>query len=386
MTRNSLQIQDEKNILVKRNLDILALAKKEERELTEDENKEFDENEEKVKELDKEAEELEKSLEETPTDDEENKEDKNINKDNMEKKSFSLIKEIRNAAETGKSINLRSGESNYSVTANGEDVVETNILDIMTPLRANLVLTKAGANFMGGLVGDVQVPIMSATNVAWAAEEGAATDGSGSFSNVTLSPKRLTAYVPITLQMLAQDSVDVESKIREDIIKAVQDKLEATILGYAAGTTTQPAGVFYSNTLTTITTYKDLCDFEASVEEANVYGNMHYILTPKAKAGLKGMIKGTNATGMVYEAGEVDGVPSEVTTNLVCASANKNGILYGDFSNLAFGSWDNIQLVVVRDSASLKNGCVTLIINAFFDAKVLRSEAFAYGNYVAPED
>lgn len=386
MTRNSLQIQDEKNILVKRNLDILALAKKEERELTEDENKEFDENEEKVKELDKEAEELEKSLEETPTDDEDNKEDKNINKDNMEKKSFSLIKEIRNAAETGKSINLRSGESNYSVTANGEDVVETNILDIMTPLRANLVLTKAGAKFMGGLVGDVQVPIMSATNVAWAAEEGAASDGSGSFTNVTLSPKRLTAYVPITLQMLAQDSVDVEAKIREDIIKAVQDKLEATILGYAAGTTTQPAGVFYNNALTSITTYNDLCDFEASVEEANVYGNMHYILTPKAKAGLKGMIKGTNATGMVYEAGEVDGVPSEVTTNLVCANANKNGILYGDFSNLAIGAWDNIQLDVVRDSASLKNGCVTLIINAFFDAKVLRSEAFAYGKYVAPED
>lgn len=382
MKRNSLQIQDEKNILVKRNLDILALAKKEERELTEDESKEFDENEEKVKELDQEAEELEKSLEEETTKDEE-KEQKNIDKDNMEKKEFSLIKEIRSAAETGKSINMRT--SNYSVAANGEDVVETDILDIMTPLRANLVLTKAGAKFMGGLVGDVQVPIMSATNVAWAAEEGAASDGSGSFTNVTLSPKRLTAYVPITLQMLAQDSLDVEAKIREDIIKAVQDKLEATILGYAAGTTTQPAGVFYGATVASITTYGDLCDFEASVEEANVYGNMHYILTPKAKAALRGMIKGTNNTGMVYEAGEVDGVPSEVTTNLVCASGNKNGILYGDFSNLTIGAWDNIQLDVVRDKASLVNGCVTLIINAFFDAKVLRPEAFAYGKYVAPE-
>jgi HK97 family phage major capsid protein len=275
--------------------------------------------------------------------------------------------------------------SNYSVSANGEDVVATDILDIMTPLRANLVLTKAGAKFMSGLVGDVQVPIMSATNVAWAAEEGAASDGSGSFSNVTLSPKRLTAYVPITLQMLAQDSQDVEAKIREDIIRAVQDKLEATVLGYAAGTTTQPAGMFYNHALTSVTTYGDLCDFEASVEEANVYGNMHYILTPKTKAALKGMIKGTNNSGMVYEAGEVDGIPSEVTTNLVCASANKNGILFGDFSNLAIGAWDNIQLDVVRDSASLKNGCVTLIINAFFDAKVLRPEAFAYGKYVAPQ-
>lgn len=379
---NSLEITDKKNILVKRNLDILALAKKEERELTEDENAEFEKNEQELKELCDEEEKLEKELENEEKEDKEDK-DKNINKDNMEKKEFSLIKEIRSAAETGKSINLRT--SNYSVAANGEDVVETDILDIMTPLRANLVLTKAGAKFMGGLVGDVQVPIMSATNVAWAAEEGAATDGSGSFTNVTLSPKRLTAYVPITLQMLAQDSQDVEAKIREDIIKAVQDKLEATILGYAAGSATQPAGVFYGATVASITTYSDLCDFEASVEENNVYGNMHYILTPKSKAGLKGMIKGTNNTGMVYEAGEVDGVPSEVTTNLVCASGNKNGILYGDFTNLAIGAWDNVQLDVVRDSASLKNGCVTLIINAFFDAKVLRSQAFAYGKYVAPE-
>ncbi|MBP5784546.1 MAG: phage major capsid protein [Methanobrevibacter sp.] len=382
---NSLEILDNKNILVKRNLDILALAKKEERELTEDENKEFDENEQKIKELDEEAEKLEKELEETEKEKEELEEqNKNIDKDNMEKKEFSLIKEIRSAAETGKSINMRT--SNYSVAANGEDVVETDILDIMTPLRANLVLTKAGAKFMSGLVGDVQVPLMSATNVAWAAEEGAASDGSGSFSNVTLSPKRLTAYVPITLQMLAQDSLDVEAKIREDIIKAVQDKLEATILGYAAGTTTQPAGVFYNHALTSVTTYGDLCDFEASVEENNVYGSMHYIVTPKAKAYLRSLIKGTAAVGMVYENREIDGIPTEVTTNLVCANANKDGVLYGDFSNLAIGAWDNIQLDVVRDSASLKNGCVTLIINAFFDAKVLRPEAFAYGKIVKPEE
>lgn len=382
MKRTSLDILDEKNILVKRNLDILALAKKEERELTEDENTEFDENEKKLKELNEEEEELEKELEETP--DENKEEQKNIDKDNMEKKNFSLIKEIRSAMDSGKTINMRT--SNYSVAANGEDVVETDILDIMTPLRANLVLTKAGAKFMGGLVGDVQVPLMSATNVSWAAEEGAASDGSGSFTNVTLSPKRLTAYVPITLQMLAQDSQDVEAKIREDIIKAVQDKLEATILGYAAGTTTQPAGVFYGATLSDITTYSDICNFEADVEENNVYGSMHYIVTPKAKAYLRGLIRGTNNTGMVWDAGYIDGVPAEVTTNLVAAESDKLGVLYGDFSNLAIGAWDNIQLDVVRDSASLKNGCVTLIINAFFDAKVLRSEAFAFGHIEEPGD
>lgn len=381
MKRNSLDILDEKNTLVKRNLDILALAKKEERELSEDENKEFDENEEKIKELDDEAEKLEKELEDTP----EEEENKNTDTEEKMEKKYSLIKELRNAMETGKSIQLRSGEPNYSVTSNGEDIVETDVYSILEPLRAKLVLTAAGAQYMTGLVGDVQIPIMSAANVGWKGEVAAADDGSGSFTNVTLSPKRLTAYFPISLQFLAQDSVDAEGKIRQDIINAIADKLEATILGYEAGDSTKPAGIFYDQTLTEVTTYADLCNFEADVEEANVTGNMHYVVTPKAKAALKGMIKGTNNTGMVWEGNAVDGTPAEVTTNLVCESANKNGILYGNFNELVIGAWDSIQLDVVRDSVSLKNGCVTIIVNAFFDAKVARPEAFAYGEYVAPE-
>lgn len=382
--RNSLEIQDEKNILVKRNLDILAAAKREERELTEEEDKEFTDNEEKVKELDKEAEELEKELENKEEKECEN--DKNTENKQMEKKDFSIVKEIREAMKTGRSIELRAGEPNYSVTTNGEDVVATDIYSILEPLRANLVFSKVGCHFLTNLVGDVQVPIMTKTNVAWAGEVDEATDGSGTLSNITLSPRRLTCKCPISLQMLAQDSQDIEGLIMNDLAKAVSDKLEATVLGYAAGSTTQPAGMFNGKTLTEVTTYKDICDFEASVEENDVYGSMHYILTPKAKAGLRGTIKGTNATGMVYDQREVDGVPAEVTTNLVCASGNKNGILYGDFNNLYIGTWANLRIDVVQDSYTLSRGQIMLIVNFFCDAKVARPEAFAFGKYVAPED
>lgn len=382
--RNSLEIQDEKNILVKRNLDILAAAKREERELTEEEDKEFTDNEDKVKELDKEAEELEKELENKEEKECEN--DKNTENKQMEKKDFSIVKEIREAMKTGRSIELRAGEPNYSVTTNGEDVVATDIYSILEPLRANLVFSKVGCHFLTNLVGDCQVPIMTKTNVAWAGEVDEAGDGSGTLSNITLSPKRLTCKVPISLQMLAQDSQDIEGLIMNDLAKAVSDKLEATVLGYAAGSTTQPAGMFNGKTLTEVTTYKDICDFEASVEENDVYGNMHYILTPKAKAGLRGTIKGTAAVGMVYDQREVDGVPAEVTTNLVCASGNKNGILFGDFSNLYVGTWANLRIDVVQDSYTLSRGQIMLIVNFFCDAKVARPEAFAFGKYVAPED
>ena len=380
MKRNSLEILDKKNILVKRNLDILAVAKKEERELNDEECKEFDENETEIKELDSELEELDRELE-----NEEN-ENKNTEETEMEKKSFSIVKEIRNAMETGKPINFRAGEPNYSVTANGEDVVETDVLDILEPLRANLVFSKVNAHYLGNLVGDVQVPIMTATNVNWAGEVAAATDGSGTLSNITLSPKRLTAKVPISLQMLAQTSQDIEGIIMNDLIKAIADKIEATVLGYAAGTTTQPAGIFNGATLTDITTYGDLCDFEAEVEEANVYGNMNYVITPKAKAYLRGLIKGTNNTDMVYTAGEIDGTPTEVTTNVVAAADDKLGVIYGNWDNLYIGTWSDVRIDVVQDSATLTNGQIMLIVNFFCDAKVARTEAFALGHVVKPED
>ena len=376
MKMNSLEIADKKATLVKRNLDILALAKAEVRELTDEENEEFKNNEEELQELDKEMKELEEELEnknnEDGTETDPNENDKNTENRKMETKKFNLMKELRNAMETGNSVKIEN--RSYTVASEGEDLVETDIYSILEPLRAKNVLVNAGAKFLTNLVGDVQVPVMSAGQVFWAAETGAASDGSGSFTSVSLSPKRLTAKFPISLQFLAQDSVDAEGAIRRDIINAINDKLEATILGNAAGTTTQPAGLFYNVTPSNIAAFADITALEANVESANVYGDCKYVMAPSTKAALRSMIKGTNGTGMVYENNAVDGTDALVTSNVAT-----DKLIYGDFSNLVIGQWGDIQLDVVRDTASLVNGCVTIVINAFFDAKVARTEAFGFG-------
>lgn len=373
MKMNSLEIADKKAQLVKRNLDILALAKTEARELTDEEDNEFKENEEEIQKLDEEAKELEKELEnENENENKDENPDENDKNINERKMKYSLMKELRNAMETGKSIKIENRA--YTVTSEGEDLVATDIYDILEPLRAKNVLVNAGAKFYTGLVGDVQIPIMSAGNVSWAAETGAASDGSGSFTSVSLAPKRLTAKFPISLQFLAQDSVDAEGAIRRDIINAINDKLEATILGSNAGSTTQPAGIFYNVTPEDIASYADITALEADVEEANVYGDCKYIMAPSAKAALRSMLKGTNATGMVFENNAVDGTEALVTSNV-----GTDKLVYGKWENLVIGQWGDIQLDVVRDTASLVNGCVTIVVNCFFDAQVARTEAFGFG-------
>ena len=332
--------------------------------------------EEPVEEKPEEVEEKEETPEEEelPEEEERNKSNKNISRNTMEKR-FSLVKEIRNAMDKGTQINLAElNKRAYTVADNGEAVVETDIFDIMKPLYDKNVLVAAGAKYMTGLVGDVQVPVMTGVAATWEGEVDETAEGAGSFTQVKLSPKRLSVRVPVSLQLLAQDGVGVENAIREDIINAVNQKLEATILGAGAGDTTKPEGLFNGASKNTIADFGDIADLEATVEAAKIDGNCKYIVSPKAKATLRATIKGTNATGMVFENNAIDGVEALSTGHVAAGD-----LVYGDFSQLLIGAWGDVTLDVVRDSAYLSKGQVCIIVNAYFDAKPARKAAFAFG-------
>ena len=331
-------------------------------------------------------------------DNKENKRNKLSDKITMEFKLLKAINDIannRNLDDAAKAVTnagieeMRKSGVNYggqiqipvnevradiTVTREGEDVVATDIFDILEPLRAKNVLVNAGASFLTNLVGDVQVPVMSGANVFWEGETTTAQDGAGTFDNVKLQPKRLTAYIDISKQFLVQDSKSAEAKIRQDLINAINSKLESTILGSENGTVTQPTGLFYTQAehpLKTIATFQDVCDLEASVEDANVINECVYVMSNKAKAKFRNMTKSAKTTQLVMEAGQIDGTPVYNTSNV-----GATNVAYGDFSQLAIGQWGAIDLTV-DPYTKAADGKVRLVINAFFDAKLLRPGAIA---------
>ena len=340
--------------------------------------------EEKPEEVEKPEEEVEKPVEEKAEKREINKENKN--NINIMNKQNSLVKELRNAIENNqKSITIAAENRTVTVQGYGEgasavdgvhdEVIETEIQGILEPLYANSVLANLGVRFYTGLPhGDVQVPIMGKGSCGWAGEIEAASASGNTFTTVKLSPKRLTAYVDISKQLLAQDTIGVEAAIKRDIVNALNDKLEATIFGAVAGDDTKPAGIFYNASETNVDTFAQLCAFEASLDDANVNGQKKYLMGNTAKATFRSMIKGTNNTGMVLENGQIDGTPMLNTSNV---STKK--FVYGDFNYLAIGSWGDIEITIDQYTQAV-NGCVRLVINSYFDAKVLRPEAFKFGN------
>lgn len=346
---------------------------------------------------DEEAETPKEDEDETPTDD-----DKEDNSNVRMNKNFSLLKTVRSISknqpldeltnavvEQGKSEMRKAGLSAqgqlviptnevraiHSVTADGESVVATDVFDILTPLRAKNVLAQAGATIYSNLTSDVKIPIMSKSNVTFEDENGEAKDGAGAFNYLKLTPHRLTAYVDISKELLAQDSVDVENAIRTDLVNAINSKLEEAFLSDFTGSTVQPKGVFavVAPDETVTKDFATLVANEAKVEDANILNEPCYILSNKAKAALRAMAKGAKSTELVYENGEVDGTKAYNTSNVPASN-----YLFGDMSSLVIGTWSGLDLVVDPYTQAAK-GAVRLVVNMYVDFGVARPETLVAG-------
>ena len=378
---NSVELLDKRNQLRIQAEAILTNAEKEVRKLNDEEIVKFEALKKEIEETDVEIKQLN---------------DKLINKTTKRSmENFSLLKAINDVAnnrqldERSQSVvntgieEMRKAGLSYSgqillpienrdiqatVATNGKEIVAEDKLNILEPLRANLVMVEAGANYMTGLVGNVSIPVYNGSNVGWAGEIEAATNGAGTFTEVMLEPKRITAYIDVSKQFLLQDSVSAEAMLRADIVRAISNKLEATILGDAAGNAKQPAGLFNGASALADTSYASMVEMIQTLEEANVSGDIKYIVSPSIKASLKTTSKDAGSGRFVMEGNEVDGVP------VLCTSACK-GVVVGNFADYVIGQWGSIDLTVDPYSQAT-NGKVRLVVNAYFDAKPRRAEAF----------
>ena len=384
---NSVELLDKKEQLQLKAQNIINQGKHESRKLTTDEEREYNDLCKQIADIDNEIRDLGNKL--------------NNKKEVRKMEKFSLLKAIRAIANnqtldersqevvnTGIEEMRKSGQS-YSgqiilpveeraaivagTAKNGQEVVAEDKLNILAPLRDKLVLSAAGANFMTGLVGNVSIPTYSGANVGWGAETAAASDGAGTFGEVELSPKRLTAYIDISKQFLIQDSASAEALIRKDIVDAISNKLESTILGNVAGSATQPAGLFNGVTAdTTDVTFADILNMEKTLEKKNVYGDIKFIVSPDAKYILRNTAVGGTKSDfkMIMSDGEIDGIPT-LCTNAVASK----GIILGNFNDLVIGQWGGIDLTV-DPYTQAANGKIRLVVNAYFDAKAQRADSF----------
>lgn len=282
--------------------------------------------------------------------------------------------EMRNAGLTAEGgLVIPSETRAISVTDSVGATVGVDVNDILAPLRDNLVLSKAGAKFMTGLKNDVKIPVMTGSEAMWEGEREQNTgDSTASFSSVTLKPKRISVVLPVSKQFLIQSSDSAEAILKENIMNAIAEKLQKTILSSNVTDQKAPKGIFAAAPEAG-KTYAALCAIEAKVDDKNMGENRVYVASNKAKAAFRQLTKGTNSNVMVYDKGEIDGTPCLSTSSVV-----DNGFLYGDFSQLYIGQFGGTE-IIVDGYTRAAFGEVLLTVNAYFDAALAREGAIVSG-------
>lgn len=266
----------------------------------------------------------------------------------------------------------------------GQENVAEQKLNMIEPLRASLVAVQAGATFLTNLVGDVSIPTYAGSSAAWKGEGITAVDGAGATGEVTLSPKRLTAFIDISKQFIAQDSSQAEALLMRDLVAAVSGKLEATIFGKEAASATQPGGLFaVAPTIAGVASWDNVVALETAVDTANALATCQYITNASGRGLLKKTVKVANqATYLMNPDGTMNGYPVLVTNHVASAlqvGANEFGIVFGNWAEYLIGSWGAIDLLV-DPFTQAHLGNVRVHINGYFDAKPRRTAAFKTGS------
>ena len=313
-------------------------------------------------------------------------EKRNENKKSYKMKKNIILSEIRsalNSAEHKVTLPAETRAVTQTVSADGvhDEIVEEEFKGLLEPLYADSVISNLGITIYNGLpAGDFKVSAMGKGSAAWADETGTAAESKNTFSHVTLQPKRISAQLSYSKQFLAQDTIGAEAAIRRDIYNALVAQIQSTMLSADAAGTNKPAGIFNGVTAKNISSYKELCDVEAAVDDSNVKGERKYLMSNKAKAILRCMPKSSLTTELVLDGNDIDGTPVIANSDVPTTQ-----YAYGDFSNIVMGTWGNVDLIIDPYTLAAENS-IRIVVNAFVDWKKVRKDenVIVYGKVSAP--
>jgi len=270
-------------------------------------------------------------------------------------------------------------------------------------LRADSALGQVGATFVTDLRGDFQVPFgKNVVSATWEGEEDTTTASQLNMDSFKGQPKRVSALVPFTTQMLRQTSIEVERWIQDEIISAfIRGLDEKAINGSGSGSV--PKGILnYTSgdgvNVVTITsdanaggaiTNAKVVDLETAVANANgTFGNLAYYTNAKVRGAMKKTAKESGgASGYIWNSmdaltpvnGYACGISNNVPSNLAKGSSGNvnSALIFANWEELFLMQWGGME-IIVDPYSSKKSGNIEMQMDTFWDIKLRRKGCFGY--------
>lgn len=258
----------------------------------------------------------------------------------------------------------------------GTDLLSEAFVD---RLRPALMSERLGATVIGGLMGNIDIPRLTASaTAAWVAEDSAAGSSDQAFDKISMGPKTIAAQTQFSRRLMLQSDPTIEGIVRNDLAWVLAAGLDAAAI--KGGGSNEPVGVLATPGLQTVPlgtngaapTPDHMADLIALPRVANVTASCAFLTNEKVR---KVAMKEKDLQEQYY------GVPkffqnepvafsNQVPSNLTKGSGtNLSAIIYGAWSDLFIAYWSAVDVLVnpYHQDVASKGG---VLVHAFLDADI----------------
>lgn len=261
-------------------------------------------------------------------------------------------------------------------------------------LRNAMVLARMGIRILPGLTSTIDMPRKATPgSLGMLTEIGSAAETNPATAKVTLSPKRIGAYVEYSKQALIQSSLALEPLIRDDLLTGAAVLAEYQAIN-GAGTGAEMRGIRNTTGIGTVVggthgaapAWSHFVDLESACANANAEPDRlaGYLVNTKLRGKAKQTTKSTYLAWIWdngdtplngYRAGVTNNLPSNLTkgtSTTVCSAA----VFSSDYSMGVLGFFGAPD-VVVDPYTKADTGQVKITLNQFADFGVRQPAAFS---------
>ena len=370
---NSVTLKEERASITETLDTMVKLAETEGRELTTEENEEFDSLSEKIDSINKNIERAEKmesikasmaassGVDLTPK---APKEETQYRFTDAVKAAYTgrmdgLVKEMDEEARLQEPNRLIRGIGipmtvlQQRADANAVAVPPVELGAYTDQLFANSVLREAGANIYTGLTADRKMPIVQNVASSWKAESSSDVtnvDAVGDLTSVTLDPKKLISVVNMTAELLTQNT-GAEAAFRRNMAASQIATLESALLAASDQGSGAPNSIFAD---ATDITGDALTAALAYTMEGNLIGagvnpaiaRLGFLFNAKALAGAKALAAVSSVSALVDPVAKTcNGYNFYTSSNVGNGGTDAEQILFADFSQFHVGVFGSLDII-----------------------------------------
>jgi len=218
-------------------------------------------------------------------------------------------------------------------------------------LTNSTVIQALGATILSGLTGNVVIPRETGSPaVGWVNEDEALPTGNASFDSLTLTPHHVGAITELSRQLLMQNSPSVDGIIRQMLARNIALAIDAAAVN-GSGTGAVPLGILNDGLVPTEAYATDLftttANMIAKADLANVAASRGFLSTNGVKATAAKTKDGDGyplGIATIFHGERVE-FSNQVPNNLN-PTANKHGLIYGDWADFLVGIWSQLDILV----------------------------------------